>query len=300
MAQSPLTGAETARVAETIPVEQLRRDWRQTFGIDLAGEMSGVEEIRRCECAESGLSFFEPAAACGTGALYEALGRFEWYYMSDKWEYRVALDHLSRPGRLLEVGCGSGAFLTIAAQQGWDATGLEINPASLAKPDPGTRILPLSVEDFAREKPASMDATCAFQVLEHLPDPRKFLRACVDATRVGGTLLFGTPNAASYLRYQYTLLDMPPHHMSQWNASAYRFLEKILPIRLRAIIYEPLAPYHVANYLDSTGLYFRARNDWRQVFYFGWGRRVFETLLQRGLRRFFTGQSMLAVFERTH
>jgi 2-polyprenyl-3-methyl-5-hydroxy-6-metoxy-1,4-benzoquinol methylase len=260
--------------------------------------MPGVEEIRRYQCEASGLFFFEPEAACGTGALYEALGRFEWYYMSDKWEYRVALDRLPRPGRLVEVGCGRGAFLDIAAGRGWDAIGLEINPASLANPEPGTRILPQSIEDFARENPGAMDATCAFQVLEHLPNPRQFLQACVDATRVGGAILLGTPNIASYLRYQYTLLDMPPHHMSQWSAPAYRFLEKILPIRLRGVFNEPLAPYHVANYLDATGLHLRRAKDWRRVFYSGFGRSVFEGLLQRGLRRHFVGQSMLAVFER--
>jgi len=298
MASSPLTATDAVRLVETIPVEQLRRDWLQTFGIDISGEMPGVTEIRRYQCAESGLYFFEPEAACGGGALYEALGRFEWYYMSDKWEYRVALDHLPHAGRLLEVGCGRGAFLNIAGRRGWEALGLEINPASLANPEPGARVFAQSVEDFALENPGAMDATCAFQVLEHLPAPRKFLQACVDATRIGGAILLGTPNIASYLRYQYTLLDMPPHHMSQWSAPAYRFLEKILPVRLRGIFYEPLAPYHVANYLDSTGRHFRELGDWRQVFYSGAGRAAFEALLQRGLRRFFAGQSMLAVFER--
>jgi 2-polyprenyl-3-methyl-5-hydroxy-6-metoxy-1,4-benzoquinol methylase len=297
--QSPLTGNIVATPIARYPSTQLVRDWEATFDIDIGEELRGVHEVRKYRCPESGLNFFTPEASQGSDALYKALGQFSWYYAPDKWEYHKCLEILPLNQKILEVGCGSGRFLELAQAKGHDVRGLDINAAAVeAAKEGGFRVDCEELHEYAQDREAEYDCLCAFQLLEHLQDSLSFLQDALRVLKPGGLLVLATPNAESFLRYQYTLLDLPPHHMAQWSLQSYRFLETVLPVSLQSAFYEPLAQDHVVHYAHSTSKHISQR--------FKVGSKLVKSLVRKsiglacsmGLRRCFRGQCMLVVFQK--
>lgn len=92
---------------------------------------------------------------------------------------------------LLEIGCGNGFFLEEALQQGYiGVRGVE--PSSDAVERASPQIGPLIVCNIMQPglfKSEQFDVICMFQVLDHIPDPRKLLDECFRLLRPGGLIL---------------------------------------------------------------------------------------------------------------
>lgn len=119
----------------------------------------------------------------------------------DRLKFRYGLDrvesHASSRGALLDVGCGSGLFLEEAQARGWEVTGVEFNELSVA------RLRELGVSAITEPFPtasvpvAAYDAVTAWDVLEHILDPARFVRGVRRALKPGGVLLVCVPNIDS-------------------------------------------------------------------------------------------------------
>ncbi|HSI87208.1 MAG TPA: class I SAM-dependent methyltransferase [Candidatus Methylacidiphilales bacterium] len=298
---SPLAPDAKVEHVRTYETEQLCREWLQTYQIDVASEFEPGVKVEKYRCTRSGLGFFSPPSLEGSAKLYDDLAKFDWYYIADKWEYSVALEYIKPGQRILEVGCGSGAFLKKAAAFGCKPVGLEINP-KVAEVDgkDGYVLRRQLLGDYITQNPEPFDVVCSFQVLEHIAEPLEFLRDCVKAVRPGGLILLGTPNANSFLQHAHNLLDLPPHHMGHWSSQTYSFLQTILPVQLKFERYEPLAPYHVEYYMDTMHAYYSKTKNVRASLHTGMGRKLTRLALNAGLRRYIKGQSMLAGFTRNN
>ena len=249
---SPLTGSADVTLHRRIGCDELIAAWRAHYELDVSPELCGHREIQLYECNQSGLRFFRPADVAGSADFYAALERFEWYYMPRKWEHDIALRDLPECAKVLEVGCGRGAFLTrLGHEKGCQAKGLELNQRGVAAARAaGLSVAGTDVREYAAQHTGEFDAACAFQVLEHVPDVSGFLTALVRLVRPGGRLILAVPNHDSFLaQARDMLLDQPPHHMTQWRARVLACLPTLLPLRLLRIVGEPLASYHVDLYL---------------------------------------------------
>ncbi|MBV9047536.1 MAG: methyltransferase domain-containing protein [Solirubrobacterales bacterium] len=102
-------------------------------------------------------------------------------------------------GRLLDVGCGHGLLMDEARRRGWRVTGLELSRSSAAH----ARRLGLDIREQAIEEagfpPKSFDAVVAVDLIEHLHQPRDFVRRCAELLVPGGALLIATPDPESPL-----------------------------------------------------------------------------------------------------
>lgn len=247
---SPLTGGNDVTMLREIPVARLVDSWKRNFGIDVATQFRGHEAIQLYLCRKTGLRFFTPTDTAGDGELYGQLQKLDWYYLSEKWEYREALRDLKGCSRVLEVGCGKGEFIARLLEAGCEnAEGIDLNPRAVEAA--AERHLPVSnrrLEDVARQ----YDAICAFQVLEHVPDPMPFLQNMISRLRTGGRLILAVPNGDSFVQHAHkNVLDQPPHHMLQWTRRAFASLTNLLPLRIIRMACEPLDAIHVDWYAKT-------------------------------------------------
>jgi SAM-dependent methyltransferase len=236
---------------EELDPASLIDQWRRAYDIDISEELAGVSEIRRFRCDETGLEFYDPPEAAGSGALYEALQELNWYYMPHKWEYDAAAEDIQLGDRVLEVGCGVGDFVAwIQNERETEVLGIDLNEQAVEEAQRQGR--PVTTQRLeALDESERYDVVCAFQVLEHIRDVVPFIEACLARLRPGGRLIFGVPNCNSFIRHvDEDLLNQPPHHMSRWTASVFRTLPQIAPVRVRRIAFEPLADYHLQWYTN--------------------------------------------------
>jgi 2-polyprenyl-3-methyl-5-hydroxy-6-metoxy-1,4-benzoquinol methylase len=140
-------------------------------------------------------------------------------------EHAVMWLPVSRRGRLLDVGCGSGAFLERMRDFGWQVAGVEPDPggrtaASTRLGTAGTVVA--SLEDEALPS-SSFDAITLSHVIEHVPDPVATLRQCHRLLAPGGLLVCVTPNAASLGARSFASSWLhwdPPRHLHVFGPEA--------------------------------------------------------------------------------
>jgi 2-polyprenyl-3-methyl-5-hydroxy-6-metoxy-1,4-benzoquinol methylase len=288
------------RVVGVTNVRRISDEWLTRFGINVSEEFQGTEQLIRKACQGCSLEFYTPFVA-GSPILYSELERFEWYYMESKWEHDVALEDVLRGGRVLEIGCGKGAFVRrLIDENVAEAMGTELNESAVAfARRAGIPVLCASLKELGHQHQGVYDTVCSFQVLEHVPDPAEFIRASVELLRSGGRLTVVVPNNKGFIGFNSTgLLNQPPHHVTLWSKSVMEALPNFFPIKLRRLLYEPLAECHADWYIDIQ----LSRLPQFPILSKGvsrLARRMVRPLVHReGMRRWLRGHSLYACYER--
>src|SRR5688572_19413819 len=129
---SSLTGSTDVSLVRKFDPDELIKLWNQVLGVDITSELEAIEEIFLYQCEQTLLQFFWPLDCAGSGKFYEILENFDWYYKHKKWEYEAAIKDLKQARKVLEVGCGRGAFIDYAQQLlGIEAVGIELNESAV-------------------------------------------------------------------------------------------------------------------------------------------------------------------------
>jgi SAM-dependent methyltransferase len=137
---------------------------------------------------------------------------------------RVPLPH--RGARLLDIGCGNGAFVKDAIAWGWNAEGLDPDPdvAAAVSPRLGARVTTGTLAD-THYPDACFAAVTMDHTIEHVHDPVSTLREALRILQPRGSLWVATPNVDS-LGHRWFKSDWrglePPRHLVLFNAKTLR------------------------------------------------------------------------------
>jgi len=102
-----------------------------------------------------------------------------------------------KKGRLLDVGCGSGAFLKKMRARGWSVAGVEPDKKAAARLAESDGIVVYgSVNDVVLGESMPFDVVVLSHVIEHLPDPVATLRELRALMVFDSKLIITTPNIA--------------------------------------------------------------------------------------------------------
>ncbi len=106
-----------------------------------------------------------------------------------------------KQSKILDVGCGGGLLAEGMARRGADVTGIDRSPKALSvarlhaeQSGLGVDYQENDAETWAETHRESYDAVTCLEVLEHVPDVPRAVKACADMVKPGGLFFFATLN----------------------------------------------------------------------------------------------------------
>lgn len=160
---------------------------------------------------------FDQSETAGLKAVRSGLGLFL--------RQREAMIRRVKPsGRLLDYGCGSGAFANWMSLSGYDVVGLE--PFSLGKPAVRDRLTLLRAPlEEVEGGLGEFDVITLWHVLEHVKHPDRLLERLSRRLAPGGVVVISVPNFRSWQRGLFDggwfHLD-PPRHLVHFDPDTLR------------------------------------------------------------------------------
>lgn len=197
------------------------------------------------------MKFFSPVVS-GSESYYDELSNYDWYYQIEKDEYDFTSRFVNIDDKILEVGCGEGVFSRKIISKSY--TGLEFSRNAIKKASgQNIKVLNESIEYHSRNNSGIYDVVCTFQVLEHIPNVKQFLKACIKCLREKGLLIISVPNDDSYIgKIKNDILNLPPHHVSRWNEKVFRKIPELLNVELEKIHKEKVRDEHIKAFKETT------------------------------------------------
>jgi 2-polyprenyl-3-methyl-5-hydroxy-6-metoxy-1,4-benzoquinol methylase len=185
------------------------------------------EVIRFNRCRACGLEMASPAVVWSA----DTYPPDQSYPM--RWEFLQCAQELgSEPLDILELGCGPGEFLQLAAARGHRVFGLDFSEAAVhAARKRGLRVIRGGFDELRRELAAGarFDVVAMFHVVEHLTDPDALLAEIAGLMRPTGRLVLSCPGPRRFTRLiaeqqvdRSDFWDYPPQHVLRWTLPALR------------------------------------------------------------------------------
>ena len=174
-------------------------------------------------------------------------------------------------GRILDIGAGTGDFLSVAKQNGWQTIGVE--PSEKAKAIAKNKGVSFVEKTVALEN-HSFDVITMWHVLEHVPNLEEQILELKRLLKPNGTLIVAVPNFKSFDAKQYgtfwAAYDVPIHfwHFSK-TAIKMLFekesmkLVKVLPMKFDAFYVSLLSEKYKTGKMNYfSAIYTGLKSNW--------------------------------------
>lgn len=228
------------------------------------------QEYRLHTCANCKLGFWTPLKVVSEFYESEGFSAYTAYHQGErpfpKWSLPF-FEHIPiSNGKLLDVGCGDGAFLARARSFGFETFGIDIDKKSIhtAMTTFGLEnIAQSALNDFVRnclEKQMSFDVISFFEVLEHQDNPSAFLDEILKILKPGGYIAGSVPNAKRFLAdldRKISPGDLPPHHFLWFSEQTIRLF--FVGRKLNQILIRPSGNISLMELSDKLMLFISNR-----------------------------------------
>ena len=175
-------------------------------------------------------------------------------------------------GIILDIGAGTGEFLSVAKNDGWQTIGVE--PSDKAKAIAKSKGVSF-VEKTSELENHSFDVISMWHVLEHVPDLDKQIKELKRLLKPTGTLIIAVPNFKSFDAKHYgkfwAAYDVPIHfwHFSK-TAIKLIFekeemkLEKVLPMKFDSFYVSLLSEKYKSGKMNFVKAFFIGlQSNWK-------------------------------------
>jgi 2-polyprenyl-3-methyl-5-hydroxy-6-metoxy-1,4-benzoquinol methylase len=130
------------------------------------------------------------------------------------------------PNSVFDIGCGNGAVANHLADR-YTVVGIDASKSGIAQANtafPELRLEIGSAYDDLVERYGQFDAVVSLEVVEHLLDPKLFVRQMFDLVRPGGGVIISTPYHG-YLKNLVLALTgkMDEHFTALWDGGHIKF-----------------------------------------------------------------------------
>lgn len=170
------------------------------------------------------------------------------------------LERFIKPGKALDVGCAAGFFLDEAHKRGWEVEGLDVSAFAVnyVKQRFGYAAQHGSLTDLTYPEGA-YNLVTLWDVIEHVPDPKAYIKRAAALLQSGGLLALATPNVdsipAKLAGKRWVGYKLSEEHV-------YYFSVKTLRHLLTEAGFEVIDVRHVGKFvtlrlfIDRLGMYF--------------------------------------------
>jgi len=240
MSSGPLAciacGGRDTHISETIAAETIVSAWRRDD--EAMGVAGGRERTEALLSALPAWVAFHRCRLCGVEMAVPAIVWSAATYPRDqsypfRWEFNRCLDDLgSQPIDLLEIGCGTGEFLTAASARGHRAYGIDFNESAVAEAKRrGGQAFAGGFPELAVHlgHDRRFDAIACFHVIEHMPSPQALFDTMKGWLRPSGRLFISCPGPRRFTRLiaeqqagASDFWDYPPQHVLRWTEAGLR------------------------------------------------------------------------------
>ena len=187
-------------------------------------------------------------------------------------------------GKILDIGAGTGDFLSVAKNNGWQTIGVE--PSDRAKAIAKSKGVSF-VEETSELENHSFDVISMWHVLEHVPDLDKQIKELKRLLKPTGTIIIAVPNFKSFDAKHYgkfwAAYDVPIHfwHFSK-TAIKLLFekeemkLEKVLPMKFDSFYVSLLSEKYKSGKMNFVKAFFVGlQSNWKASQHFEYSSHIY-------------------------
>lgn len=167
-------------------------------------------------------------------------------------------------GKILDIGAGTGEFLFVAQQNGWNTTGVE--PSEKAKKIAINKGVSF-VEALAQLEDHTFDVITMWHVLEHVPDLNHQIKELKRLLKPSGYLIVAVPNFNSFDAQHYgkfwAAYDVPIHFWHFSKTAIQKLFQKeqmelvkILPMKFDSFYVSLLSEKYKSGRMNYVKAFF--------------------------------------------